>query len=101
MNEFKIKDRDKIPSSAYNKHYQGIEDILIETNGVEILLFTNKLALGGGWLNSHQVEEIVRSYPIKLKSGDKIIIKSYKLRSLDDNLLPKSGADVFWSYEIE
>lgn len=101
MKKFKVKDKEDIPSSAYGKHYQGIEDIFLETDGKEILLFTNKLALCGGWLNSHQIENIIKTYPVVINSGDKINIKSYKLRTLDKNFLPNGSPDVSWGFEIE
>lgn len=98
---FKIKDKKEITTSSYDKEYEGIKEIFLIRDNKKAHIFTNKLAMGGIWLNSQQLEDILKILELKLISGDEILVKSYKVRSLNDQLIPKSGADCKWSIEIE
>lgn len=98
---FKIKNKEVVPTSSYGNTSQGIDEIYLKRDEKENHIFTNRLALGGGWINSQQLEDLARILGLKLINGDNLVVKSYKLRSLNKDGKPKSSADCTWSIEIE
>ncbi len=99
--EFKIKNKKQQPTASYSNSYYGIDEVYLVRNNKESHIFTNKLALGGGWINSQQLEDMIKVLRLKVESGDKLLVKSYKLRTLDKNHNPNGTPDVTWAIEIE
>ena len=99
---FKVKDKESLPICSYNMEYRGIEEIYIIKSDKKTHILTSRLALGGKWINFDELEDILKTVGLKLKSGDKILVESYKLRSLN-----KEGGtsgrtpDCSWSIEVE
>tara|TARA_B100000929_G_C15480765_1_gene411126 strand:- start:364 stop:711 length:348 start_codon:yes stop_codon:yes gene_type:complete len=86
-----IKDQGK--SAAYPTHYIGFEFIYLKSKKEKILLFENRLAIRGIWLNDKQIADMVQtlidanikytaSREVLFHVGDQIIIESYKHRGL-------------------
>ena len=91
---------------AYPNSYQGFEFIYIKTlSQKKILIFENRLAIAGIWLNDFQVVKIVEQFKeIYFKDngekiisiGSEILIESYKHRGLgiyDENGILKQTPD--------
>ncbi|MFV5702208.1 hypothetical protein ACM55F_10080 [Flavobacterium sp. XS2P12] len=86
-----IRQTENLYECAYSNEYQGFEFIYIKTNDKKILLFENRLAIEGIWLNDLQVVKMVEQFQeVFFKEtedkiicvGSEIIIESYKHRGL-------------------
>jgi len=90
-------------ASSYGNHYYGFEMIYVKRGNYKFLLFENKLATIGYWISGEELEGCLIMYRRFLKSGDEILVESYKQRSNEYN---EDGSisgtpDVTWSIFIE
>ena len=99
---------------AYSNKYHGFEFIYIKAiNGKKILLFENRLAIEGIWLNDLQVIKMVEQFKdVFFKEneekiitiGSEIIIESYKHRGIGiygkDGMLSKQTPDFDRSIKV-
>lgn len=102
--EFTVKNKGAIPTKSYSSKYQGIEEIYLLRGNKTTNIFTNRLALSGMWINSQQLEDLIRIMGIKVEHGDGILVKSYKLRTLINGNTPPfeaHNADCTWGFSIE
>ncbi|SFU77239.1 hypothetical protein SAMN05216480_12332 [Pustulibacterium marinum] len=103
--------------AAYPFNYQGFEFIYVKNKNHKTLLFENRLAIEGVWLNDKQIAEMVQpiidaQYYWKISSetqfiteGDEILIESYKHRGIgvyDKNgFLSKQTPDCIRSLKVK
>lgn len=108
-----IRQTEDLYECAYSNKYQGFEFIYIKAiNGKKILLFENRLAIEGIWLNDLQVVKIVEQFKdVFFKEneekiitiGSEIIIESYKHRGMgiyDENGMLKQTPDFDRSIKV-
>lgn len=101
--------------AAYGYNYQGFEFVYVKNKKGKTLLFENRLAIHGIWLNDKQISEIVQ--PIidgqykwndekdsLISVGDEIWIDSYKHRGIgvygEDGFLSKQTPDYTRSLKV-
>jgi hypothetical protein len=107
-----IRQTEDLYECAYSNKYQGFEFIYIKTNDKKILLFENRLAIEGIWLNDFQVVKMVEQFQEVffndtkdkiITVGSEIIIESYKHRGLgiyNENGMLKQTPDLDRSITI-
>ena len=101
--------------AAYPYSYQGFEFVYVKNQKGKTLLFENRLAIHGIWLNDKQISEMVQ--PIMdgqykwndekdalISVGDEILIDSYKHRGIgvygEDGFLSRQTPDFDRSLKV-